>query len=75
MSVEVFAPAPESVFEIGKRLNELLMKAEADFECDGLPESARKRIANVVEALRTRVVRRPERDLRSSSTWMRNLSS
>ena len=65
MSVAVLAPAPESVFEIGKRLNELLTEAEVDSDDDGLPESARERIANVVEALRTRVVRRPERDLRS----------
>jgi hypothetical protein len=65
MSVAVLARAPESVFEIGKRLNELLMEAEADSEGDGLPESSRERIANVVEALRTGVVRRPERDLRS----------
>ena len=65
MSIAVLAPAPESVFQIGKRLNELLTEAEVDCDGDGLPEPARERIANVVEALRTRVVRRPERDLRS----------
>jgi hypothetical protein len=65
MSVAALAPAPESVFEIGKRLTELLMQAEADSDGDGLPDSAQERIANLVEALRTRVVRSAERDLRS----------
>jgi hypothetical protein len=65
MSVAVLAPAPESIFEIGKRLTELLMQAEADSDGDGLADSARERIANVLEALRARVVQRPERDPRS----------
>ena len=36
MSAAVFAPAPESVFELGKRLNELLTEAEVDSDGDGL---------------------------------------
>jgi hypothetical protein len=65
MSVAVLALAPESVFEIGKRLTELLMQEEADSDGDSLADSARERIGNVTEALRTRVIRRRERDLRS----------
>ena len=60
MSFAVLAPpsSPESVFEAGRRLAELLDQAEKDSVAGQLTEPLRIRIADVVEALRIRVARK-----------------
>ena len=55
----------ESVFEIGDRLTELLKQAKQKSVGSAIPESDLPRLANMIEALRSRVVRRQERDPRS----------
>jgi len=57
------APSPpESLFDIGKRLAGLLEQAEQDAFGGQLPDAVRERLADAVEALRLRVVRKTERD-------------
>ncbi|MBK7925991.1 MAG: siphovirus Gp157 family protein [Bryobacterales bacterium] len=55
----------ESVFDLGERLAALLKDAEQESPGGQLRESARERVADVIEALRHRVVRKAERDPRS----------
>jgi hypothetical protein len=55
----------ESAFDIGKRLAGLLEQAEQDTIGGELPEHVRDRIADLVESLRRRLARNPERDPRS----------
>ncbi len=55
----------ESVFDVAKRLAELVGEA-APGSVDGkLPDEIRERVADLVEALRKHVVAKPERDPRS----------
>jgi hypothetical protein len=65
MAVAALVSAPVSVFGIGKRLAELLAQAEAESAGEHLSEAVRDQIADIIEILRSRVVRRSERDLRS----------
>lgn len=59
------AQTSESVFEVGKRLTELLEEAQNECGSDPMPDSLREQIANVVEALRSRVAGKTPRDPRS----------
>jgi hypothetical protein len=54
-----------SIFDIGARLALLLKDAEAESIGGQLNESVRERAADLVEAMRRQVVRKPDRDLRS----------
>lgn len=58
-------PAPESVFELGERLSGLLQEEEQESIGGQLREPTRQRVADLVEALRLRVLRKTERDARS----------
>ena len=55
----------ESIFDVGRRLNSLLEEAEREVAEGQLPESARSRLADVLDALRVKLKRRAERDPRS----------
>ncbi len=55
----------ESIFDVGRRLNSLLEEAERQTTEGQLPESARSRLADVLDALRVRLGRKTERDPRS----------
>ena len=62
-TVETIVPAPaESVFDIGERLAGLLKQARRDAASGEIPESVLVRLADTVEALRSRLVQRAERD-------------
>jgi DNA repair ATPase RecN len=64
-TLSVFPTASESVFDVARRLSEL-MQGAAEESADGkLPEGLRLRVADLVEALRKHVVLKPERDPRS----------
>lgn len=54
-----------SVFEIGDRLTELLKQARQESAGAAIPESVLPRLENMLEALRSRLVKRQERDPRS----------
>ena len=56
---------PESVFDVGDRLEELLKQARQETNGGTLSASARARLADTVEVLRSRLVSRTERDPRS----------
>ncbi len=65
-TVESIVPVPaESVFEIGDRLTGLLQQARHETASDGIAENVLARLADTVEALRSRLVRKVERDPRS----------
>ena len=55
----------ESIFDIGGRLAGLLEQAKQEAVGSHLPEEMLARLADTVEALRSRVSRKPERDPRS----------
>jgi hypothetical protein len=55
----------ESVFEIGDRLTELLKQVRQESAVAAIPESVLPRLANMIEALRSRLLARQERDPRS----------
>ncbi len=57
--------APESMSGIGRRLSELLTEAETMPAVDQMPENLRCRIADVLEALRSRLTPRAELDHQS----------
>jgi hypothetical protein len=59
------AQTGESVFEVGKRLADLLEEAQNECGFDPMPDSLRERIADLVEALRSRVAGKAPRDPRS----------
>ena len=56
---------PESVFDIGDRLEELLKQARQETNDGTLPACVRSRLADTVEVLRSRLVSKTERDPRS----------
>jgi hypothetical protein len=56
---------PESVFDIGDRLEELLKQARQEAYDGTLSASVRARLADTVEVLRSRLVSKTERDPRS----------
>jgi hypothetical protein len=65
-TVETIVPAPaESGFDIGERLAGLLKQAREDAGSGEIPESVLVRLVDTAEALRSSLVRRPERDPRS----------
>jgi hypothetical protein len=55
----------ESVFDLGERLTTLLKEGASTSISGQLDEATRERVADVTEALRARVIRRPARDVRS----------
>ena len=55
----------ESIFDIGDRLAGLLDQAKQEAAGNHVPEEMLARLADTVEALRSRVSRKPERDPRS----------
>lgn len=55
----------DSIFDVSARLSLLLKDAEAESVGGKLDESTRERVADLVDAMRRQVVRRPDRDLRS----------
>src|SRR5439155_9576986 len=61
----IVAASAESVFDIGDRLTGLLKQARQEAIDGGIPGSVRARLADTVEALRSRVVHKVERDPRS----------
>ena len=61
----IVAAAPESVFDIGDRLTGLLKQARQEAIDGGIPGNVLARLADTVEALRSRVVHKVERDPRS----------
>jgi DNA repair ATPase RecN len=65
-TVETMVPtSSESVFHIGERLAALLKDARHDSAGGAIPQSVLARLVDTVEALRSRLVQRPERDPRS----------
>jgi hypothetical protein len=64
----VIAPvvvSPESVLDIGDRLEELLKQAREETHGETLSASVRARLADTVEVLRARLISKAERDPRS----------
>src|SRR5213594_1602827 len=57
--------SPESVFDIGARLEELLKQARQEAHDGTMPASVRARLADTVEVLRSRLVSQAGRDPRS----------
>lgn len=55
----------ESVYDLGQRLSELLAECGQAASGGEVPEVIRDRIADIAEAIRRRVARRAERDMRS----------
>ncbi len=64
-TLSVCPKTSESVFDIAKRLADLMEGAAAESIDGKLPEGTRERATDLVEALRRLVVVRPERDSRS----------
>ncbi len=64
-TLSVVRGSPESIFDIGDRLGELFEQAKQEAGKDGVPEDVLARLADTVEVLRSRLVRKPERDPQS----------
>jgi hypothetical protein len=61
----IVVASPQCVFDIGDRLTGLLNQARQETTDGGIPSGIRARLADTVEALRSRVVFKAERDPRS----------
>ena len=57
--------APESVSGLSRRLAELLERSESEGVQGLVPDAAREQATDLVEALRRRIIRKPDRDHRS----------
>jgi hypothetical protein len=65
-TVEAIAPMPaESVFDIGERLAGFLKRAKQEAADGEIPESVLARASDMVDALRSRLIQKTERDPRS----------
>ena len=64
-ALSVFPNTSESVFDVAKRLADLIGEAAAGSVDGKLPDGIRERVVDLVEALRKHVIVRPERDPRS----------
>jgi len=64
-AISVSPNTSESVFDVARRLAELMQGAAKDSVDGNLPEELRVRVADLVEAIRKRVALKPERDPRS----------
>ena len=64
-TVSIIPMATESVFDLGERLTGLIEQAKQDSAGSGIPESVVARLADAVEALRSRLVQKAPRDPRS----------
>ena len=71
MPVAIRPAEAESIFDVGRRLNSLLEEAERQAVEGQLPESARSRLADVLDALRSKLGRETERDPRSVISLLR----
>jgi hypothetical protein len=56
---------PETVSGLSRRLAELLEQSEPEGDQVQLPDATREQAAGLLDALRRRIVRKPDRDLRS----------
>ena len=67
MAVTIAVPqtGAESLFDVGRRFHTLLIEAEREAAGGQVAEDARQRLANIVEALRTHLLHKTERDPRS----------
>ncbi len=66
MSALAVLPAmPETVSALSRRLAELLEQSESEGFLSQLPDATREQATDLVEALRRRIVRKPDRDHRS----------
>ena len=61
----IVAASAESVFDIGDRVVRLLKEAQQEAGNGAIPESMSARLADSLEALRSRVIQKAERDPRS----------
>ena len=65
MSAFAIVPGkPETISGLSRRLAELLEQSESEAQ-NQLPDATREQATGLVEALRRRIVRKPDRDLRS----------
>lgn len=64
LAVPILPASAESVFDVGDRLVRLLEQAKEEAGSEQIPENILARLADTAEALRSRVIRRPERDPR-----------
>jgi len=64
-SLSIVPAACESVFDIARRLTALIDEAEQEAAGGQLTDRVRERLADTVESLRLRIVRKPDRDPRS----------
>jgi DNA repair ATPase RecN len=64
-TVPVLPGSAQSVFDVGDRLAGLLEQAKQEASTGQVSETMLARLADAVEALRSRVVRKPERDPQS----------
>jgi hypothetical protein len=64
-TISIVPAAHESVFDIGRRLTALIEEAEHEAVGGQLSDSFRERLSDALEALRLRVIRKPDRDPRS----------
>jgi len=66
MSALAIVPGkPETISGLSRRLAELLEQSESEGAQSQLPDAAREQATGLVEALRRRIVRKPDRDHRS----------
>jgi hypothetical protein len=66
MSALAIVPGiPETISGLSRRLAELLEQSESEGAQSQLPDATREQATGLVEALRRRIVRKPERDHRS----------
>ena len=66
MSALAIVPGiPETISGLSRRLAELVEQSESEGAQSQLPDATREQATGLVEALRRRIVRKPDRDLRS----------
>src|SRR2546425_9740281 len=66
MSALAIVPGvPETISGLSRRLAELLEQSESEGVQSQLPDATREQATGLVEALRRRIVRKPDRDHRS----------
>ena len=64
-ALAVVPVTPETVSGLSRRLAELLEQSESEGVQGQLPDATREQATGLVEALRRRIVRKPDRDHRS----------
>src|SRR5258708_12511245 len=61
-ALAVAAAVPETVSGLSRRLAELLEQSESEGVQSQLPDATREQATGLVEALRRRIIRKPDRD-------------